>query len=327
MHKFPVKGSKGKGKGIKGGGPKPIDHEKNRSILDQLLPLIAAKIDENGGVMRVSDLANMKDVKELITQVPARCPKALPLILTQWTDFFVNMPDGLVGTAMGYDTGMIREDGSLDPAFASTFAETAMPYEGAPLVVKEAKPLDLTEAADNLWKCALNLDNDADLKAAYKAIETARKHVRGEDGIAPLHHPNGVPWSGLPPPNPKKAKARAAKGIVVPAGPINLSDTERCTRQEKILHRIVEILTKCPNQTKNMCLLVSDPSIRELKRGAVSKFLAFLQEFPKMFRIVNVEGTPQYNITLLDRHVPIIKPHGQARVATQMDTPIPGLES
>lgn len=309
MHKFPTKG---KGKGIKSGGPKPIEHEKNRAVLDQLLPLVAGKIDENGGVMRVSDLANMKDIKELISQVPARCPKALPLILTQWTDFFVNMPDGLVGTAMGYDTGMIREDGTLDPAFASTFAETAAPYEGGVTpVIKEAKPLDLTEAADNLWKCALNLEDksEAELKAAYKAIEAARKHVRGEDGIAPLHHPNGVPWSGLPPPNPKKAKARA-KGMGIPVGPINLTDQERCTRKEKILHRIVEILTRCPNQTKNMCLLVSDPSIRELKRGAVSKFLSFLQEFPKMFRIVNVEGTPQYNITLLDRHVPIIKPHG-----------------
>eukprot|EP00397_Hematodinium_sp_SG-2012_P029787 GEMP01031498.1.p1 GENE.GEMP01031498.1~~GEMP01031498.1.p1 ORF type:complete len:316 (+),score=86.48 GEMP01031498.1:52-999(+) len=301
MHNFPVKG---KGKG----GPKPIDHDKNRAVLDQLLPLVASKIDENGGVMRISDIATLQDVKALISQVPARCPKALPLILTQWTDFFVNMPNGLVGTAMGYDTGMIREDGSLDPAFASTFAETAAPFEDLSKI-KEKKPVDLTTAADDLWRCALNLDNDAELKAAYKAVEQARQHVRGEDGIAPPMHPNGAPWSGQPQQNSKKGgPANQKKGGSI--GGINLSDQERCTRKEKILHRCVEILTRCPNQTKQMCLLVSDPSIRELKKGAISKFLTFLQDFPKMFKIVNVEGTPQYNITLLDRQVPFIKPKG-----------------
>jgi len=99
---------------------------------------------------------------------------------------------------------------------------------------------------------------------------------------------------------------------------VKLTEQERVLRKEKILYRIVEILQRCPNQTKNMCLLVSDPSIKELKKGAISKFLAFLQEFPTMFRIVNVEGTPQYNVTLMDRHVPIIKANGR-HVTTSID--------
>ena len=45
--------------------------------------------------MRVADLAGHKDVKTYLSQVPPRCPKTLPLILSQWTDFFVNMADGL----------------------------------------------------------------------------------------------------------------------------------------------------------------------------------------------------------------------------------------
>jgi len=89
-----------------------------------------------------------------------------------------------------------------------------------------------------------------------------------------------------------------------------MTEQERVTRKEKILHRIVEILIRCPNHTKNMCLLVSDQTIKELKKGAISKFLPFLQEFPTMFRIINIEGTPQYNVSLLDRHVPILKTNG-----------------
>jgi len=56
-----------------------------------------------------------------------------------------------------------------------------------------------------------------------------------------------------------------------------------------------------------MCLLVSDPTIRELKKGAVSKFLSFLQEFPRMLKIVQVEGIPQYNVTLLDSTIPDLR--------------------
>jgi len=56
-----------------------------------------------------------------------------------------------------------------------------------------------------------------------------------------------------------------------------------------------------------MCLILSDPTIRELKRGVVSRFLAFLQEFPKLFRIVQVEGIPQYDITMIDTNVPDLR--------------------
>lgn len=309
------------------------DQEKNRKILDELLPLISKKIDDQAGVMRVPDLASDLEVKKLLDQIPGRLPRTLTLLLPQWGDFFVSLSNNLVGTALGYDTGMIREDGTVEPAYLSTFVDSngdpldeAVPFNPN----KVLKVIDLVADADRLWKCALDLDNDADLKTAFKICDASRRHIRGEDTIAPPEYPGGVPWSGLPPPNPKKlkgllkGKGKGAKGLFkagllqIPTGPINLSEQERVLRKEKILYRIVEILSRCPNQTKNMCLLVSDPSIKELKKGAISKFLAFLQEFPTMFRIINIEGTPQYNITLMDRHVPIIKPNG-AHVTTSVD--------
>jgi len=283
---------------LKGGGPKPIEHEKNRAVLDKLLPLLASKIDASGGVMRVSDLAFQRDIKFLLYQIPPRCPKSLPLIFAQWTDFFITMADGLVGTAMGYDTGMIEEDGSLSPLYQSNFTIHADPVEEPIIqIVREAKPMDLTDAADLLWRSTLNLGNDADFKAAFKAIETARKHVRSNEGLLPPSKQVQQNTNTVPAPR-KKANY---------AGPLNIGDCERATRRQHILRRIVDILSQSPNQTKNMCLLVSDPTIRELKKGAVSKFLSFLQEFPRMLKIVQVEGIPQYNVTLLDSTIPDLR--------------------
>jgi len=298
MHKFPVKGKKGI---LKGGGPKPIEHEKYRAVLDQLLPLLARRIDASGGVMRVADLAGHKDVKTYLSQVPPRCPKTLPLILSQWTDFFVNMSDGLVGTALGYDTGMIKEDGTLNPLYESNFApEGDLIDVEEPEVVQlsEAKPMDLTEAADIVWQASLNLVNDAELKAAFKLLENARKALK--EAPKPVQNP---PRSGK-----KPGKKPAA---------LNIGESERAHRKMRILYRIVEILERSPGQTKNMCLILSDPTIRELKKGVVSKFLSFLQEFPKMMKITQVEGIPQYSVTLLDNHVPDLKASKKGTAATK----------
>jgi len=292
--------------------------EKNRQVMDLLLPLVSHKIDACGGVKRVADLTGDPEVKALLEQIPVRLPRSLSLILTQWGDFFINLPYGLVGNSTAYETGMIRSDGSLEPAYASAFLDEkgdprdiANPYN----VNKKYTIVDLTKDADRLWKCSVNLENDTDLKLAFKLCEETRRHIRGEDGIAPEEFPGGIPWSGAAAPNPKKLRMLKAKGkgpgIYMPvSAPCNLAEEDRTQRKEKILHRIVEILKRSPNKTKNMCLLASDTTIRELKKGAISKFVAFLQEFPTMFRIINIEGTPQYNVILLDGHVPILKVDG-----------------
>merc|ERR1712112_773363 len=154
--------------------------------------------------------------------------------------------------------------------------------------LSEAKPMDLTEAADIVWQASLNLVNDAELKAAFKLLENARKALK--EAPKPVQNP---PRSGK-----KPGKKPAA---------LNIGESERAHRKMRILYRIVEILERSPGQTKNMCLILSDPTIRELKKGVVSKFLAFLQEFPKMMKITQVEGIPQYSVTLLDNHVPDLK--------------------
>jgi len=299
MHKFPAKGQ-GKGQ-----GPRPIQHEKYRTVLDELLPLLARKIDKMGGVMRIADLALHREVKLLLAQVPPRCPKTLPLIFVQWSNFFVNMADGLIGTALGYETGMINADGTLNQLYHSNFSMLNEVVDEQEIIeVREAKPMDLMDAADQLWQCALNLDNDAEFKAAYKVLEAARKNVRAAEGMATpskslQQNPNVQ--------NPPRSGRHPRDG-----GPV-IGEDERQTKKMQILHRIVELLERSPGQNKNMCLILMDPTIRELKRGVVSRFLQFLQEFPKLFRIVQVEGIPQYDITLLDNTVPDLrKPHSAA---------------
>jgi len=236
MHKFPMKGQ-GKGQ-----GPRPIEHEKYRTILDQLLPLLAAKIDKAGGVMRVADLAVHRDVKLLLSKVPPRCPKTLPLIFVQWSNFFVNMPDGLVGTSMGYDTGMIQSDGKLNPLYHSNFSLLTDPLDEQEVIeVQEAKPLDLMDAADQLWQCALNLDNDAEFKAAYKVLEAARKNVRAAEGMAT---PSKLLQKNPNVQNPPRSGRHPRDGGVV------IGEAERQTKKMQILHRIIELLERSPGQTR-----------------------------------------------------------------------------
>jgi len=284
----------------------PVDAEKNRQILDALLPCVSAKIDENGGVMRVADLCDLKEVKDHIAKIPNNFPKTLPKILSLWSDFFVNMSDGLVGTSMGYDTGMIRQDGTLDPSFESLFATAhgkTVHEEHSNVVDSVPKPhkkVDLAEAADQLWRAALNLENDTDLYKSFEKVQIAQAQERGE---TPLIQPQ------LEQKKPKKeVKMEIDDGTADDTSNMNLQDAERINRRKQILHRIFEKLRVAPGKQLFLCAIVQDPLIRDLKKGAVSKFLHWLQEFPNNFDVMQIDGGSQYRITLLSEQMPRLTP-------------------
>lgn len=254
----------------------PQETEKNRQVLDVLLPMIAGKIDENGGVHRITDLCEMKEVKEQIAQIPVSFPKALPKILQQWPNFFVTMQNGLIGTSMGYDTGMIRPDGNLDPAYESMFkAKVGQPPKTLETFLKEEainnpkieERLDLNEAADELWRACLNLEDDAGLYGAYQKMTTARSQAKRELGMEGNQG-----------------------GKVI----------EKDQRRRRVLQRVIEMLVIAPDRSLNLSIIVQDPQVQELKKGAVSRFLAFLKEYAENFEVIAVENGTQYKVTLIN---------------------------
>jgi len=279
----------------------PQETEKNKQILDTLLPCVAGAIDECGGVMKISDICELKEVKEQIAQIPNGFPKALPKILSQWADFFVSMPNGLVGTAMGYDTGMIREDGTLDPAFESTFTASAKPVPEQKTttdVLKPGKKIDLSEAADELWRACINLEDDAGLYGAFQKVQASRAQIRGDSGLNISLDPSKI--------------AQSLVGTAVDADfdkTVKLSESDILHRRQQILARCFEILKMAPGKSLMLSVLVGDTAIRELKKGAVSKFLHWMQEFPANFAVTPEADGSQYKVTLIsDVMPPLTKP-------------------
>jgi len=278
-------GGAGVGKASKGLGPKASpqkptaraipDADKNQQILDNLLPFVSSKIDENGGVMKTSDICQFPEVKDQLSQIPNGFPKVLPKILSQWTDFFVVMPNGLIGTAQGYDTGMILPDGTLNPDYASTFSSNGKsilrPKAQTPTPVIPGEKVDLTQATNELSNACLYLEDDQACAAAFRQVQVARAQARGEAGLL-VDHVN--------------------------------DDSEKTQKRQQILTIIFEILNAVPDKTVMLNTITQDARIRELKKGQVPKFLSWLQGFPANFVITPNEGTSEFRITLLSDTMP-----------------------
>lgn len=308
MYKGAPKGNGGKGMvaAAPQRTPTPEEIEKNQIILDALLPSVAAKIDGNGGVLSVKDLCEMQDIKDQIAQIPHCFPRSLPTILSQWTDFFVMMSYGLVGTAIGYDTGLIQADGTLDPAFESTFlplgkhnykntfVEPTMGQQAPKRARVESfsQPIDLAEAAAELMRLCYILEDDASCEAAFQRVQIARKQKRGES---------------ITPGKKKSKSANSNAPIFNPDVPGEVLDFNHLTREQKcieILNRVFEKLKNSPNQTLMLNMVTQDDAIRELKKSAVMSFVNWFKTFPENFLIENVDGTTEFQITLLSDVMP-----------------------
>jgi len=310
MYKGASKGySKGTDMGLGGKAapsqrtPTPEEIEKNQIILDALLPSVAAKIDGNGGVLSVKDLCEMQDIKDQIAQIPHCFPRSLPTILSQWTDFFVMMSYGLVGTAIGYDTGLIQADGTLDPAFESTFLPlgkrnykeyvepTMMQAPKRARVESFSQPIDLAEATAELTRLCYILEDDASCETAFQRVQIARKQKRGER-ITPKKKSKSAA-NNNPIPNPH-----------VPGEVYNFSHLTREQKCIEILNRVFEKLKSSPNNTQMLNAITQDDAIRELKKQAVMSFVNWFKSFPENFLIENVAGTTEFQITLLSDVMP-----------------------
>jgi len=287
--------------------------EENKRLVDELLPLASTKIDANGGVMKITDIEVQPEIQEVISRIPLGFPNKLAEILKPWTDFFVPMTNGLVGTAMGYETGMIRENGTLDPAYASTFttfveetvdvskqsypekeAERAALEMELPPVEAGNEKVELNTAAHELWRASLNPYDETTLFGAFRRVQHCRSAIRGE----PINAPLGMPSGGK---SGARLKTLAAEDVE-PAGPVNLTGEDRENRRLQILTRVLEKLRRAPEHTLLLNVIMQDRTIRDLKKGAVSKMLHWLEDFKSTFQCTPIEGTPKFLIRLLDPH-------------------------
>jgi len=310
-------GGKKKNKGAKKTHP-PVDKKKNledpayieanKKVLDGLLPLVSAKIDANGGVMKITEIEKLPDVADVILNIPLGFPTKLAEILAPWNDFFVPMSNGLVGTAMGYETGMIRENGTLDPAYASTFttfveevediaekkeAEVAALEIELPPVEAGNEKVELNTAAHELWRASLNPNDEVTLFAAFRKVQHCRSAIRGEPINAPLGMPSGAG-------SKTRLMTLAAEQGESGATAVNLSGEEREQRRMAILQKVLDKLRRAPEHTLLLNVIMMDRQIRELKKGAVSKMLHWLEDFKSTFMCTPIEGTPKFLIRLLD---------------------------
>jgi len=170
------------------------------------------------------------------------------------------------------------------------------------------KPIDLSDAADDLWRAALNLEDDNGLYSAFQNVQIARSQVRGEtnmlDGISNV---NSKKLSKAE----KKKKAGSAPSSQMALvkeeeeeDKVMMSLLERTARRERILKRCIDKLMGTPQQSLMLSALVQDPVIQELKKGAINKFLAWLKEYPDNFHVTPIDGSTMYRVTLLSAEVP-----------------------
>jgi len=269
----------------------PDNDAANQAVLDTLLPLVSAKIDGSGGVMRISDLGQLPEIQDQLKMIPLGYPKSLTKILKTFSDFFVIMSDGLVGTAMGYDTGMIQENGILNPACAQNLKgvkshDTGGKKKLATGMASNKKGMDLTEAADDLWNACidLSLDNEAGLFAAFSRVQGCRQEAR-QNPIAQDHI--------------AKIKATQLKGSKKTEGLIHLNNEEREERRQKTLEKVIELLQQAEGKQMALNLLVGNPLIRDMKKGAISKFMSWLNTFPALFDVTPIDNSPQFRVTYI----------------------------
>lgn len=349
----------GKGKGKSGRNPAlrdPAKIAKNQEVMDLLLPHVAGKVDESNGVMKIADIAAMSDVIEMMKEIPQGFSKQLNAILARYTDFFVNLPNGLVGTAKGYETGLIKKDGTLDPSYAAKMAPSApvkrtMSTAIGAKVAGPKAPLGgtakktLTDAVNQMWTAGMNLDDDTAMYLAFSNLQSVRSELkknRGQPAGAVTGAPIGsgtkkpvtvakagavVAAPSVPAVGKGSGKGAPAVNAVRPVistpaatndidGNFNLSAEERQMRKQAIMDRAVQKLQAKSDGTLLLTQIVADEVIKENRKGTISKFLTFFQEFPTVFAIEHVAGTPQHRITLIgtaDTTVPL-QPNKRARM-------------
>eukprot|EP00397_Hematodinium_sp_SG-2012_P022659 GEMP01023492.1.p1 GENE.GEMP01023492.1~~GEMP01023492.1.p1 ORF type:complete len:437 (-),score=110.78 GEMP01023492.1:1187-2428(-) len=268
-----------------------IQAQNHSTLLDELLPLVSSTIDSNGGVMRIETIAMRSNVKSLMNRIQEPYKKTLNDLLAEWTDFFHMMPEGLVGTNAGYDSGLIMQDGSLNSDYIWKFV--------SPSATKPESPSEdekLVRAADNLFHAIMDLSSEESLITAYNELKQTRALLTGKI---------------LEPIKPKKAMP----GVTVmmqgtPEGTEALALPPH-ERQEWIVRQIMITMRTVPDKILQISQIFGD--VGQLKNGIFVKGKEFLERYPSLFSIHPMEGAtdpvnPPLCVALLDNGTDVIPP-------------------
>jgi len=272
---IPFKGFNGKGKGRPGSIQQdPHADALNAQVLDRLLLAISALIDSHNGVYTISGISKDRAIMQELAQIPKGFPNSVAQILPKYPDFFIMLGNDKVGTALGYDSGLIREDGTLDESAANT---------GTDSITMQA---NLFKSMTELMVVGLYSQDDSAVNQAINALRVAREKCK-------LH--NQYPTM------PGASPAFAFAGRKLPKGDpaqANLSDEERQQRREWVLQKCVEALSQQPNYAMEVSKLSSVEEIRNMKKGAIGKFQAWLQEQSAYFSL-SPDADGRYVVTLI----------------------------
>jgi len=257
---------------------------QHKKILDELLPLLNQIINSNGGVMRIESLAARAPVRNMMNRMQPPHAKALTDLLTDWNEYFLMMPAGIVGTNLGYDSGLIMEDGSLNSDYIWKFVSPSESKDKGP----DAHD-SLVHLADALFHAIMDLSSEEPLMAAFNALRQKRGQMVAVK------------------PDQPKVKPMATQGqIPLQSGPgaddALLLPPEQ--RQEWIIMQIIQWMRKIQGKSMHISQIFADAG--PMKNGIFVKGKEFLERYPTLFSIHGggceggIDNYPPISVTLLD---------------------------
>jgi len=298
-------------KGAKKGGPMipgPPDVDSWQAI-QELLPLVSGIIDENKGVLNSACIGQHNGVRALLGRIKGH--KGLGKLLGEYKDYFVQFEGGYVGTAAGYDSGLIRPDGTLNMELVKANHKSNKNLHPGPPKPKNKRPhmmalapavapsqsvaesysggssetqLTLMQTLSEFNLMALYNPDDNGLYQLFAQIQAARHKARQENAFPEV--PSMKPLKG------QKTKLMNMGG---------LTPAERDERKAQILRICIEELRKQPTRSLGVHALVQHEQVAQLKRGAIGKFVTFLQDHSDVFEVTQIPDTPQWNVVLLEQ--------------------------
>jgi len=113
---------KGKGKGpmkVKIPGPTPEENKAQKdaaflTFATNIVPTIAAVVDEHDGFCSIGVLGNDQRIKDALATIPDGHKRSVSAVVSKFPDFISTFDGGRVATAKGYENGLVNQDGTIN---------------------------------------------------------------------------------------------------------------------------------------------------------------------------------------------------------------------
>lgn len=253
-----------------------MDADKKNKLLDKLIHRCAAIADSQGGIVSLGLLT--QETKEMLDQLPEGEENRLAKILGRYNDYFQVLPDQMVATYLAYESGLVDENGKVQKSKLRQKEKMKKVLEVNPDEPEEVQ--QLSAAAHGLFNACFELQGSTFEEWVSMVRQERAKMIDG--GILSINYT----------PNKPSIIANGEKVEHLSAG-------ERQVKIEQTLRELVCILEQCPDKQCTISKLAQMDSVLAIKKGAISKFQAFIQANPNTFQIVDVEPPKQPYVKLV----------------------------